>query len=193
MSTATAPVIGRYGVASSDLSPILDLVAREMARKHTAFYNIGFSEAKALFRQKLARKWSHTIARGWATLLLDRLRDFVVVPSSAGGNSSFEFLSSTLRAWRSVPLWTATITLITSMATLGHVRLISFVDVVCAALLFFSTCEPSNSGPSGPKVAIHVPAGITREVLRIHFTRYLRGIYVGITCGIYTVTSSNIR
>jgi len=27
-------------------------------------------------------------ARGWATLLLDRLRDFVVVPSSAGGNAS---------------------------------------------------------------------------------------------------------
>ena len=42
-----APVIGRYGGASSDLSLILDLVAREMARKHTAFYNIGFSEAKA--------------------------------------------------------------------------------------------------------------------------------------------------
>ena len=43
------------------------------------------------------------------------------------------------------------------------------------------------------KVAIHVPAGITREVLKIHFTRYLRGIYVEITCGIYTVSSSNIR
>ena len=57
-----APVIGRYGGASSDLSLILDLVAREMARKHTAFYNIGFSEAKALFRQKLARKWGHAIA-----------------------------------------------------------------------------------------------------------------------------------
>ena len=52
--------------------------------------NIGFSEAKALFRQKLAHKWGHEIARGWATNLLDRLRDFVVVPSSAGGNSSFE-------------------------------------------------------------------------------------------------------
>ena len=39
-----APVIGRYGGSSSDLSPILDLVARELARKHTAFYNIGFSE-----------------------------------------------------------------------------------------------------------------------------------------------------
>ena len=75
---------------------ILDLVAREMARKHTAFYNIGFSEAKALFRQKLARKWGHAIARGWATLLLDRLRDFVVVPSSAGGNSSFELHSQSM-------------------------------------------------------------------------------------------------
>ena len=36
------PVTGRYGGASSDLSLILDLVAREMARKHTASYNIGF-------------------------------------------------------------------------------------------------------------------------------------------------------
>jgi len=88
-----APVIGRYGGASSDLSLILDLVAREMARKHTVFYNIGFSEAKALFRQKLARRWGDAIARGWATLLLDRLRDFVVVPSSAGGKSSFELHS----------------------------------------------------------------------------------------------------
>jgi len=32
-----APVIGRYGGASSDLSLILDLVARELARKHTVF------------------------------------------------------------------------------------------------------------------------------------------------------------
>ena len=46
---------------SSDLSLILDLVARELARKHTAFYNIGFSEAKAMFKQKLARKWGHAI------------------------------------------------------------------------------------------------------------------------------------
>jgi len=50
----------------------------------------------ALFRQKLARKWGHAIARGWATLLLDRLRDFVVVPSSAGGNSSFELHSQSM-------------------------------------------------------------------------------------------------
>jgi len=35
-------------------------------------------------------------ARGWATLLLDRLRDFVVVPSSAGENSSFELHSQSM-------------------------------------------------------------------------------------------------
>jgi len=40
-------------------------------------------------------RWDHTVARGWgwATLLLDRLGDFVVVPSSAGGNSSLELHS----------------------------------------------------------------------------------------------------
>jgi predicted secreted Zn-dependent protease len=73
MSTATAAVFlpshwGGKRDASSDLSLILDLVAREMARKHTAFYNIGFSEAKDLFRQKFTRKWGHALARGWATL-----------------------------------------------------------------------------------------------------------------------------
>jgi len=43
----------------------------ELAQKHMAFYNIGFLEAKAkaMSKQKLARKW----ARGWATQFLDRL------------------------------------------------------------------------------------------------------------------------
>ena len=67
--------------------------AHSCYEKHTASYNIGFSKANALFREKLARKWGHAIARGWEILLLHRLRDFVVVPSSnygsAGGNSSF--------------------------------------------------------------------------------------------------------
>ena len=88
-----APVIGRYGgtgVLPLTSASFWTSSLGNLARKHTAFYNIGFSEAKALFRQKLTRRWGHAIARGWATLLLDRLRDFVVVPSSAGGNSSFE-------------------------------------------------------------------------------------------------------
>ena len=40
-----ASIIGRYGGAFSDLDFILDLVAREMARKYTAFYNAGYSVA----------------------------------------------------------------------------------------------------------------------------------------------------
>ena len=42
------------------------------------------------------------------------------------------------------------------------------------------------------KAAIHVPAGITREVLKIHFTRYLRGNHVRYIYGIvlkYTVNT----
>jgi len=63
MSTTTAavfrvlvPVTGRYGGASSNLSLILDLIAREMARKIMASDYIDYSEARALSRQKLARK-----------------------------------------------------------------------------------------------------------------------------------------
>jgi len=39
-------------------------------------------------KQELSRTWGHGVARGWATLLLDRLRDFVVAPSSVGRNAS---------------------------------------------------------------------------------------------------------
>jgi len=63
---------------------------------HQAFYNIGFSEAKAMFKKKLARNWGHAIARGWAALLLDRLRDFAVAPSSVVGTL---LLCMMLRAW----------------------------------------------------------------------------------------------
>ena len=83
-SRILAPIIGRYGGASSDLSAILDLAVRELARKHTAFFVIDFSEAKAMFKHKLAHKWGYEIARGWATLLLDRFMFFVVAPSSVG-------------------------------------------------------------------------------------------------------------
>ena len=36
------------------------------------------SEAEALFKQKLSRKWGHAAARGWATLLLGRMGDSIV-------------------------------------------------------------------------------------------------------------------
>ena len=33
-----------------------------------------------MFTRQLNREWGHHIARGWASLLLDRLRDFVGSP-----------------------------------------------------------------------------------------------------------------
>jgi len=81
-----------YGGASSDLSLILDLVARKLARERTMFYNIDFSEAKVLFKQKLARKCGHTTTL-WRVTLLGRLRDLLVAPSNATGNSSLEHIS----------------------------------------------------------------------------------------------------
>ena len=39
-------------------------------------------DAAALFKRKLNREWGHHIARGWASLLLDRPRDYV-------GNTAF--------------------------------------------------------------------------------------------------------
>jgi len=79
-----APGMGRYGGASSGLSPISDLVTREITRKHVTFYNIGFSKVKANPRQKFTRTWGQAVARGRATLLLDRLRYFVVDPLLCG-------------------------------------------------------------------------------------------------------------
>jgi len=101
MSTATGAVFLPQSLADTGVLPLILAsfwtlsLGRWLANtRHSK--NIGFSEAKALFRQKLARKWGHEIARGWATRLLDRLRDFVVVPSSAGGNSSLELHSRSM-------------------------------------------------------------------------------------------------
>jgi|AntRauTorckE5430_2_1112549.scaffolds.fasta_scaffold172460_1 hypothetical protein len=61
-----------------------------------ALSNVGFLEAKAIFKLKRARTSGPAIARGWATLLSfsgsPERTDFVfvVVPCSTGGHSSFE-------------------------------------------------------------------------------------------------------
>ena len=77
------PVISVYGSGSQDLILLRDLAASERARKHVEHRNMDFSEACAMFKNKLNRSWGQHIARGWATMLLDRLRDYVVNSSSA--------------------------------------------------------------------------------------------------------------
>ena len=81
-----------YKNTASALPTILLIISIEIPlKKGGLFCNTRSSttEAKAIFNQELARsKWGRVIARGWATLLLDRPRDFVVAPFSVGGKSS---------------------------------------------------------------------------------------------------------
>ena len=40
--------------------------------------NMDFFQARAMFKNKLNRSWGQHIARGWASMLLNRLRDYVI-------------------------------------------------------------------------------------------------------------------
>ena len=80
-------VISCYGGASSELSLILDLLAAlKLARRHTVTKISDSEEVRAMSKQKLEQKCGRVIARGWATLLLNRSRD-TSPPSFVGGNS----------------------------------------------------------------------------------------------------------
>ena len=71
------PIIGCYGGGSPDLGKLRDLAATELARKHVEHHSMGHPQALGMFKRLLNREWGHHMARGWASLLLDRLRDFV--------------------------------------------------------------------------------------------------------------------
>ena len=55
-----------------------------LAAKRVEYYRMTHAHAKALYRHQLNRMWGHMIARGWARLILDRLRDYV--ESQGGGD-----------------------------------------------------------------------------------------------------------
>ena len=84
------PVVGAFGEASSDLGRLRDLCAHALAAKHVEYYRMTHAQAKALYRHQLNRKWGHTIARGWARLILDRLRDYVGSQRGGDHNRSTE-------------------------------------------------------------------------------------------------------
>jgi hypothetical protein len=88
------PTIGCYGGASSDVRKLRDLAATELAQKHCECYSIDFPRAKAMFKQRINREWGHHIARGWATLLLDRLRDCVGAVGGAPSGAAEAFCDS---------------------------------------------------------------------------------------------------
>ena len=84
MNTATGVVFLPQSLADTGVLPLIS----------ASFWTS--SLGKWLVNTRLFTTLGHAIARGWAALLLDRLRDFVVVPSSAGGNSSFELHSQSM-------------------------------------------------------------------------------------------------
>ena len=71
------PIIGCYGGGSPDLGKLRDLAATELARKYVENHSIPLPQALSMFKRQLNREWGHRMARDWASLLLDRLRDFV--------------------------------------------------------------------------------------------------------------------
>ena len=69
----------------------------ELAAKRVEYYRMTHGQPRALSRHQLNRKWGHTVARGWASLILDHLRDYVRYPDDnhrrsreAHGNEAHE-------------------------------------------------------------------------------------------------------
>ena len=71
------PVIGCYGEASRELKDLRDLIATEQGKRRTEYFRCTTEQGIGLHKHMLSRQWGHTIARGWAQLILSRVRDYV--------------------------------------------------------------------------------------------------------------------
>jgi hypothetical protein len=67
-------VVGYCGAASSDIYRVADLVATRLASKHLDYIRTSTSIAKAMQTQRICRAWGHSYARGFARVILDRMR-----------------------------------------------------------------------------------------------------------------------
>ena len=83
-------ISGAFGEVSSDIHSIRDVVAQEVAHFHREFFHCNEKTAIAMFREITNRKWSHTMARSWARLLLDRLREYVGQGRRGRGGEGFQ-------------------------------------------------------------------------------------------------------
>jgi hypothetical protein len=68
-------VVGYSGEASSDVYRVADLLATRLASKHLEYVRTSASIAKAMQTQRICRAWGHSFARGFARVILDRVRD----------------------------------------------------------------------------------------------------------------------
>ena len=83
-------ISGAFGEVSSDIHSIRDVVAQEIAHFHREFFHCNEKTAIAMFREITNRKWSHTMARSWSRLLLDRLREYVGQGRRGRGGEGFQ-------------------------------------------------------------------------------------------------------
>jgi hypothetical protein len=68
-------VVGYSGETSSGVYRVADLVATRLASKHLEYVRTSASIAKAMQNQHIYRAWGHSFARGFARVILDRVRD----------------------------------------------------------------------------------------------------------------------
>jgi hypothetical protein len=67
--------VGYFCEAMSDVHHVADLVATRLASKHLDYARMSKSIAKAMQTQSICRAWGHSFARGFARVILDRVRD----------------------------------------------------------------------------------------------------------------------
>jgi hypothetical protein len=68
-------VVGYSGETSSGNHRVADLVATRLASKHLEYVRTSKSIANAMQTQRICRAWGHSFARGFARVILDRVRD----------------------------------------------------------------------------------------------------------------------
>jgi hypothetical protein len=88
-------VVGYSDEASSDVYRVADLVATRLASKHLDNARTPVSIAKAMQTQRICRAWGHSFARGFARVILDRVRDNLDPALAIWGASWTLTLSST--------------------------------------------------------------------------------------------------
>jgi hypothetical protein len=68
-------VVGYSGEASSDVHRVADLVATRLASKHLDYVRTSKSITQTLQTQRICLARGHSFARGFARVILDRVRD----------------------------------------------------------------------------------------------------------------------
>ena len=72
-------VLGAFGELSADCYSLAYAISRVKATKYMSYFDIKPQDALALHKQAVLRLWGLTAQRGWARLILNRLRGSVML------------------------------------------------------------------------------------------------------------------